>query len=189
MKISPEEAMVRLSRLHLAEIGVALTLTVAALLFAAWTVWAAEASGVAVADAWARPAFGHGRATAAYMTIVNKGDEDEVLVAAQSPEATSVELHQTTMKADGVMQMREARSGFPIAADTTLKLAPGGITLLPAWPPQWEADFKLHARKHMVIEGKVRGGKIVDLKVTPASLRNQVTILRPAGEQGAGIDK
>ena len=41
----------------------------------------------------------------------------------------------------------------------------------------------------MVIEGKVRGGKIVDLKVTPASLRNQVTILRPAGEQGAGIDK
>jgi copper(I)-binding protein len=130
MKISPEEAMARLSRLHLAEIGVALTLTVATLLFAAWTVWAAEASGVAVADAWARPAFGHGRATAAYMTIVNKGEEDEVLVAAQSPEAKSVELHQTTMKADGVMQMREARGGFPIAADTTLKLAPGGMHLM-----------------------------------------------------------
>ena len=122
--------MARLSRLHLAEIAVALTLTVAALLFAALTVWAAEASGIAVAEAWARPTFGQGRATAAYMTIVNKGDEDDVLVAAQSAEAKSVELHQTTMKADGVMQMREAEGGFPVVADATLKLAPAGMHLM-----------------------------------------------------------
>ncbi len=130
MRISPEEAIVRMSRLHLAEIGIALTLTVAALLFAALTVWAAEASGVAVADVWVRPTIGQGRATAAYMTIVNKGDEDDVLVAVRSAEAKSVELHQTTMKADGIMQMREAKGGFPIAVDATLKLAPGGMHLM-----------------------------------------------------------
>ena len=122
--------MARLSRLHLAEIAVALTLTVAALLFAALTVWAAEASGVAVTDAWARPTLGQGRTTAAYMTIVNKGDEDDVFVAARSAKAKSVELHQTSMTADGVMQMREADGGFPVAADATLKLAPGGMHLM-----------------------------------------------------------
>lgn len=122
--------MVRLSRLHLVEIGVALTLTVAALLFAALTVWAAEADGVAVADAWARPTFGQGRATAAYLTVVNRGDEDDVFLAARSTEAKFVQLHQTRMKADGVMQMREAKGGFPIAAGATLKLAPGGMHLM-----------------------------------------------------------
>ncbi len=41
------------------------------------------------------------------------------------------------------------------------------ILLLPAWPKEWDADFKLHAAKRTVIEGKVRGGKVVDLVVTP----------------------
>jgi len=43
-----EEAKVRLSRHRWIEIGVALVLTMAALLFVVWTVWAAESDGTSV---------------------------------------------------------------------------------------------------------------------------------------------
>ena len=45
------------------------------------------------------------------------------------------------------------------------------IRLLPAWPAGWDADFKLHAPGRTVVEGRVRGGKVVALEVTPRSRR------------------
>ena len=51
------------------------------------------------------------------------------------------------------------------------------IWLLPAWPDGWDADFKLHAPKQTMVEAKVRGGKVVDLKVTPGSRRKDVVLL------------
>jgi len=125
-----EEAKVRLSRHRWIEIGVALVLTMAALLFVVWTVWAAEPGGMSVADAWVRPTIGEGRNTAAYMTITNNGDADDVLQSARSADAKAVELHKTTMTADGIMQMRQVRDGLPIAAGGTLKLSPGGTHLM-----------------------------------------------------------
>ena len=50
------------------------------------------------------------------------------------------------------------------------------IILLPAWPREWEADFRLHAPHHTVLEGKVRDGWIEDLRVTPESRRDDVVI-------------
>jgi hypothetical protein len=41
------------------------------------------------------------------------------------------------------------------------------ILLLPAWPKEWDVDFKLHAPLNTVIEGKTRDGKLLELKVTP----------------------
>jgi hypothetical protein len=41
------------------------------------------------------------------------------------------------------------------------------IRLLPAWPADWEADFKLRAPYATVLEGRVRDGRIVKLRVTP----------------------
>lgn len=122
--------MFRLSRLRLIEIGVAIVLTMVALLFVAWTVWAAEPGGIDVTDAWARPTIGQGRSTAAYLTITNKGDQDDVLQAARSDQAKSVELHQTMMTADGVMQMRPVEGGVAIAAGAALELAPGGTHVM-----------------------------------------------------------
>lgn len=43
------------------------------------------------------------------------------------------------------------------------------IMLLPAWPAGWDADFKLNAPYNTTIEGRVKKGNLVDLKVTPAS--------------------
>lgn len=41
------------------------------------------------------------------------------------------------------------------------------IQLLPAWPKDWTADFKLHAPYQTTIEGHVERGKVSNLKVTP----------------------
>ncbi|MHC4756311.1 MAG: glycosyl hydrolase family 95 catalytic domain-containing protein, partial [Planctomycetota bacterium] len=43
------------------------------------------------------------------------------------------------------------------------------IFLMPAWPKDWDADFKLCAPYKTTVEGKIRNGKIKDLKVTPKS--------------------
>ncbi len=48
------------------------------------------------------------------------------------------------------------------------------IRLLPAWPADWDADFRLRAPYNTVIEGRVRGGKLVKLAVTPRSRRADV---------------
>jgi alpha-L-fucosidase 2 len=50
------------------------------------------------------------------------------------------------------------------------------IQLLPAWPADWVADFKLFAPYHTTIEGHVEMGKITGLKVLPESRAKDVTI-------------
>ena len=56
------------------------------------------------------------------------------------------------------------------------------ITLLPAWPDGWNADFKLHAPYQTTIEAKVEGRKIIELKVTPEERKKDVVIAgQPAG--------
>jgi len=48
------------------------------------------------------------------------------------------------------------------------------ILLLPAWPADWDADFKLHAPYCTTIEGKVRNGQLTGLVVTPAARRADI---------------
>ena len=48
------------------------------------------------------------------------------------------------------------------------------IFLQPAWPNDWNAEFKLHAPYKTVIEGRVENGKLVDLNVTPEARRKDV---------------
>jgi hypothetical protein len=53
------------------------------------------------------------------------------------------------------------------------------ITLLPAWPKEWNVDFKLHAPGQTVVEAGVRDGKVVRLSVRPASRAKDVAISPP----------
>ncbi len=116
--------MFGLSKLRTAEIAVALLLTLAAFLFA-FKVWAGEGT-LHVSAAWARPTAGQATTSAAYMTITNKGKEADLLKSASTPKAASVELHQTTMTAEGVMQMRPVKDGLSVEAGKALELKPGG---------------------------------------------------------------
>jgi alpha-L-fucosidase 2 len=50
------------------------------------------------------------------------------------------------------------------------------IQLLPAWPKDWTADFKLHAPYHTVLEGHVENGRITHLQVTPPERAKDVVV-------------
>ncbi|MEI7938505.1 MAG: DUF5703 domain-containing protein [Verrucomicrobiota bacterium] len=50
------------------------------------------------------------------------------------------------------------------------------IFLLPAWPKEWDVEFKLHAPQQTIVEGVLRGGKLTSLHVTPESRRQDVVI-------------
>ena len=50
------------------------------------------------------------------------------------------------------------------------------VYLLPAWPEEWDGDFKLHAPYNTTIEGQIRNGTIKNLKVTPESRRKDIII-------------
>lgn len=45
----------------------------------------------------------------------------------------------------------------------------GKLHLFPAWPPEWDVDFKLHAPGLKLVEAVLRGGRLLSLKVTPES--------------------
>ena len=118
--------MFGLTKIRIVEIGVALLLTLAALLFVGLTVWATEITRIEVADAWAPPTSGEANISAAYMTIANEGKTDDLLKSARTAKAKSVELQQAIMTADGVMQMRKVEHGLPVEAGASLVLEPGG---------------------------------------------------------------
>ncbi len=61
-------------------------------------------------------------------------------------------------------------------------LQPDGhrLLLLPAWPSDWSADFRLHAPENTTVEGRVEKGKLVRLIVTPQSRAKDVVLVKPA---------
>jgi len=57
------------------------------------------------------------------------------------------------------------------------------IQLLPAWPGDWTADFKLHAPYRTIVEGHVEHGKVTNLKVTPKNRTKTLSWLNPCLER------
>ena len=51
------------------------------------------------------------------------------------------------------------------------------IQLLPAWPTNWKADFKLHAPYQTTVQGHVENGKITNLKVAPEFRAKDIVIV------------
>jgi alpha-L-fucosidase 2 len=50
------------------------------------------------------------------------------------------------------------------------------ILLLPAWPKDWDVNFKLHAMQNTTVEGEVKDGKIIRIKVSPESRRKDLVL-------------
>ncbi len=50
------------------------------------------------------------------------------------------------------------------------------VFLLPAWPKDWNCDFKLHAPYNTTVEGRVENGEVKDLVVTPTSRQADVVV-------------
>lgn len=88
----------------------------------------APAGQLELRDAWAAPTPGGVNVSAGYLTIANGAGEADRLVAASSPRAGRVEVHEMVMTGD-VMQMRPA-AAIEIAPGAEVALAPGGLHLM-----------------------------------------------------------
>lgn len=109
-----------------------------------------------VANLRARPAPLAGGNGAIYFTVINGTDAEEQLLAASSPAAEAVELHET-VDDNGVMRMMHQPEGFVIPPGGTLELMPGG--------------------KHVMLIGLAEPldvGDTVDLTLTFAQAGDQV---------------
>ncbi|MCA9905385.1 MAG: copper chaperone PCu(A)C, partial [Anaerolineae bacterium] len=81
-------------------------------------------------NAWARAANVATPNSAVYGQLVHIGGMGDTLVSASSDVAEAVELHEMTMGAGDVMQMRPVEGGFVIPADGFVELAPGGFHIM-----------------------------------------------------------
>jgi len=83
-------------------------------------------SEISIRDAYARSSGMNAMSGAAFMTILNAGDEDDQLIAARTEAAKLAELHTHIEGEGGLMQMRRVEGGFTIPAEGEHALARGG---------------------------------------------------------------
>ncbi|MYN47465.1 copper chaperone PCu(A)C [Pseudoduganella sp. FT93W] len=118
---------------------------------------------VTVSEAWVRGTVAQQKATGAFMTL--NAAQDSRLVAASSPVAGTVEVHEMSM-ANDVMRMRQLDS-LPLPASKPVKLMPGGYHLMlmqlqqpladgDKVPLTLEIEDAKHVRSKVTVEAVVR---------------------------------
>lgn len=115
---------------------------------------------VSLYNGWARASVAGAPNSAAYGLLINLTDEDDTLVSASTDAAATVELHEMSMTADGVMQMRPVEGGFPVAAHNYFTLQPGGF--------------------HIMLMGLTR-------ELTPGSMLDLTLVFEHAGEVALSV--
>lgn len=78
---------------------------------------------------WARPSIGKAGNSAAYMTITNKGDTPDKLIAVANPQVGKAALH-THIRDGDILRMRHVKGGVPVPAHGTVTLKPGGYHVM-----------------------------------------------------------
>ena len=99
-----------------------------ALTLAATSWLAAAQPDIQIENAWVREAPPSARMLAAYMTLKNPADQDQVLVEVQSPAFSHVMLHRSEV-IDGVARMIHLDE-VVIPAGGSVQLEPGGLHLM-----------------------------------------------------------
>ena len=120
----------------------------------------AAASGVTASDPWVKSA--PDGMTAAFVTLSNPTDTEQVLVSATTPVSPMVQLHEMVMQ-DGQMVMQEKKGGIAVPAKGSAVLEPGGnhimlmgLTSAGEGRRRGAADAHLRLRPHA---GDHRGGQ------------------------------
>jgi hypothetical protein len=78
---------------------------------------------------WARSTVAQISNGAAYLTVVNHGQNADRLLSIESPVANKVQIHISSMD-NGVMRMRPVEGGVKIEAGASVKFAPGGMHIM-----------------------------------------------------------
>lgn len=121
----------RTSLIRISALAAAATLTLVGCAPSTGTTDPAPTAGqehIIITDAWVKAA--DGGMTAAFGIIENHSAADITLVAASTPVATTVELHETVAGAAGGTQMQEKDGGFTIPTGSRLTLEPGDNHLM-----------------------------------------------------------
>jgi copper(I)-binding protein len=93
---------------------------------------------------WAPPGL---KVHVAYMTIVNRGATDQIIVSAESTDYERIELHRSVIK-DGVSTM-EAIGEVKVPANGRIEFAPTGLHLMligPRRPPALDGHVQIVLR-------------------------------------------
>lgn len=121
------------------------------------------ATAPTVSDAWVRPPMGAGLPAAGYLTITG-GDSADALVSASSPVAMSIEIHETSADASGMMGMHPVER-IDVPAGATVALEPGGYHLmlmdamdLPAVGETVEITLTFEKGGEVKVQAEVRAG-------------------------------
>lgn len=141
------------------------TLVASVLALSASTLWA---QAVKVEGAWVRGTVATQKASGAFMRLTPQ--KDARLLAASSPVAGVVEIHEMAMEKD-VMKMRQI-AGIDLAAGRATELKPGGYHVM-----------------LMDLKGQLKGGNVVPITlVFEDAAKNRFTqdITAPVTALGAG---
>lgn len=87
------------------------------------------AAVITVQDAWTRSVADTATPGAAYLTILNGTGVDDALIGVSSPAAGTVELHETSADASGMMAMHPVER-VELAAGATVSFEPGGYHIM-----------------------------------------------------------
>ena len=86
----------------------------------------AGSEDVVVEQPWARASIGVSRPGAAYMTVLNKGEEAVTLTGLSTPLAKMPEIHRSSTTAEGLSTMAPAGE-ITISPGESVALEPGGL--------------------------------------------------------------
>jgi periplasmic copper chaperone A len=88
----------------------------------------ADSEGPAIRSAWVRSVPPTAMMTAGYLSVFNPGPDEIVIVAVESPQFGSIEMHGTDI-VDGVSRMRQ-RETVAVPPGETVSFEPGGLHLM-----------------------------------------------------------
>ena len=88
-----------------------------------------QTGNLSIQHPWSRETAAGQAVGGGFVTITNKGAQDDRLVSGTSPVAAEVQLH--TMSMDrGIMRMRQVTDGIAVPAKGSLELHPGGFHIM-----------------------------------------------------------
>jgi copper(I)-binding protein len=118
---------------------------------------------ISIENAWGRPSPKVATAGAFYMLIKNGGNEQDKLIAGQSPACGVVELHESYMTENGAMGMRPVEGGFieiPAGGEAELKM--GGLHIMCIEKLE---DFTVGAVLPLTLNFEKSGEMTVDIEI------------------------
>src|SRR5215470_2236358 len=89
----------------------------------------ARGGEISVKQAWSRATPKGAQVAGGYLTIENHSPSPDRLIAAATPAATKIEIHEMTTL-NGIMVMRPVEGGLTIPPGASVTLAPGGTHLM-----------------------------------------------------------